>query len=128
MEKLLVFMMAFAISCFAVSKPMESVENYNVLMVHGAYGWNEGFIWPHMPSDYWKYQYGLEDVPIASLFSDASVLADVVKKLDEELPSAYDDTVYLGKANLGRYDSEDRLTYWLNKNIFEDDGRYLFTI
>ena len=112
---------------------MESIENYSVLMVHGAYGWNEGFIWPHMPEDYWEDDYGMEDlwfqdhVEYGTIIGEDTIfanpkLSDVIKKLDEELPSAYDDTVYLGKANLGRYDSEDRLTYWLNKNIFEDDS------
>lgn len=120
MEKFLVFLMAFAISCFAVSKPMESVENYNVLMVHGAYGWNEGFIWPHMPKSYWEKDYGYEDFPFQS--GIRTRLNDVIETLNVELPSAYEDTLFLGKANIGYYGSESRLTYWLNKKIFEDDS------
>lgn len=130
---MLLFVLILIINCWAVPKPMESIENYSVLMVHGAYGWNEGFIWPHMPEDYWEDDYGMEDlwfqdhVEYGTIIGEDTIfanpkLSDVIKKLDEELPSAYDDTVYLGKANLGRYDSEDRLTYWLNKNIFEDDS------
>lgn len=34
--------MLFAIGCWAVPKPMESVTNYNMLMVHGAYGSDKG--------------------------------------------------------------------------------------
>jgi len=86
-------------------------------MVHGAYGWNEGFIWPHMPEDYWEDSYGYEDFKPGI----KTRLDDVIEALNIDLPSAYDDTVYLGKANLGRYGSEDRLTYWINKNVFEDD-------
>lgn len=127
MKKLLVLMMALAIMGWSIPKPMESITNYSVLMVHGAYGWNEGFIWPHMPKDYWDNDYGMEDLwfhdEVDYGSGDTSrlpKLSDVVAALDVDLPTAYDDTVYLGKANLGRYDSEDRLTYWINKNVFED--------
>lgn len=39
-----VFAMAFAIGCWAVPKPMESIENYNVMIVHGAYSKGKGFL------------------------------------------------------------------------------------
>lgn len=42
MEKLLLIVLSFAIGGWAIPKPMESIENYNVLMVHGAYGSNKG--------------------------------------------------------------------------------------
>ena len=132
MKRMLLFVLILIINCWAVPKPMESIENYSVLMIHGAYGWNEGFIWPHMPEDYWKYAYGMDDLWIWNMLEEhvdygtgdssrISEFADVLASLDVDLPSAYDDTVYLGKANLGRYGSEDRLTYWINKNVFEDD-------
>jgi len=38
MKILFVLLMTFAISCWSIPKPMESVENYNVMIVHGAYG------------------------------------------------------------------------------------------
>lgn len=38
MRILVVLMLAFFIDCLAVPKPMESITNYNVMMVHGAYG------------------------------------------------------------------------------------------
>ena len=62
MKKLLALMMVLAIMGWTIPKPMESIENYSVLMVHGAYGWNEGFIWPHMPKNYWEDSYGYEDL------------------------------------------------------------------
>ena len=42
MKKLLLFVIELAIVAWAVPKPMESIENYNVLMVHGAYGTDKG--------------------------------------------------------------------------------------
>lgn len=58
---MLLFVLILIINCWTIPKPMESIENYSVLMVHGAYGWNEGFIWPHMPKNYWEDSYGYED-------------------------------------------------------------------
>lgn len=44
MKKLLLLLMTLPIFGWAISKPMESIENYNVLMVHGAYGHEKGFL------------------------------------------------------------------------------------
>lgn len=38
MKRVFLFVLIFIISCWAVPKPLESIENYNVLMVHGTYG------------------------------------------------------------------------------------------
>ena len=38
MKKLLALVMVFAIMGWSIPKPMESIENYSVLMIHGAYG------------------------------------------------------------------------------------------
>lgn len=38
MKKIIVLVVAAFIFCWAIPKPLESIENYNVLMVHGAYG------------------------------------------------------------------------------------------
>ena len=43
MKKLLVLMMFLGIVGWSIPKPMESVENYNVVLVHGAYGKDQGF-------------------------------------------------------------------------------------
>ena len=42
MRNILLFVVFAIAGCWAVPKPMESVENYNVLMVHGAYGSDKG--------------------------------------------------------------------------------------
>ena len=36
-KALVVLFFAVASVCWAVSKPMESITNYNVMMVHGSY-------------------------------------------------------------------------------------------
>ena len=39
-----VFLLLVSLVCvWAIPKPMESVENYNVMLIHGAYGSNKGF-------------------------------------------------------------------------------------
>jgi len=94
MKNLLFIVMALAIGSWAVPKPMESIENYNVMLLHGAYGHrnNNGDL------------QGFEE--------------------NVNLPSAYDAGDYLGKANVGRYveqpDDTPRLNHWLSKSVFEE--------
>lgn len=38
MKNILLFVVLAIAGCWAVPKPMESIANYNILMVHGAYG------------------------------------------------------------------------------------------
>ena len=38
MKRVLLFVMTFVIVGWSVPKPMESITNYNVMMIHGAYG------------------------------------------------------------------------------------------
>ena len=38
------FFVAFAAMSWATPKPMESIENYNVMLIHGAYGKEKGFL------------------------------------------------------------------------------------
>lgn len=42
MKKVLLLVIALAISCWAIPKLMESVENYNIVLVHGAYQADKG--------------------------------------------------------------------------------------
>ena len=45
MKKLIiVFFAAVCCECWSVPKPMESIENYNVMLIHGAYGKEKGFL------------------------------------------------------------------------------------
>lgn len=43
MKKILVMVMALAIVSWSIPKPMESITNYNVIMLHGALGSDKGF-------------------------------------------------------------------------------------
>ena len=38
MKKLLLIIVAFVVLAWSIPKPMESIENYNVMIIHGAYG------------------------------------------------------------------------------------------
>ena len=84
MKKNLIIVLLTAISVWSIPKPMEAIENYNVLMVHGAYGSDKG-----IPENM-------------------------------EYVSAYEDTVFLGNVTLGDYTSNNRITKWLMKNVFEE--------
>ncbi|WP_407450083.1 LamG-like jellyroll fold domain-containing protein [Fibrobacter sp.] len=84
MKKLLLIIVAFVVLAWSIPKPMESIENYNVLLVHGAYGSDKGI------------------------------------SENSEYVSAYEDTTFLGNATLGDYTSNNRITKWLAKNIFEE--------
>ena len=126
MKNLLLFVMTFVIVSWAVPKPMESVENYNILMVHGAYGASKGF---------GNAPYVFSSRICDSLLNPVDTLPtwDVLKVIFNEdsilelvnnyvFPEANEDTSFLGEANIGYYGSHGRLTYWLNKRIFEDDS------
>lgn len=86
MRKHLILLWILTIFCesWSVPKPMESVENYNVLMVHGAYGSDKGI------------------------------------KANANMKEADSTSDFLGKAMLGSYTSDDRITKWIGSNIFEE--------
>ncbi len=44
MKKLIIVLLVIANACWSVPKPMESIENYNVMVIHGAYGAEKGFL------------------------------------------------------------------------------------
>ena len=44
MKKIFLLIVLFSIACWSIPKPMETIANYNVLMVHGAYGSDQGFL------------------------------------------------------------------------------------
>lgn len=43
MKRWIAFFLAFICEVWSIPKPMEAITNYNVLMVHGAYGSEKGF-------------------------------------------------------------------------------------
>lgn len=44
MKKVLLVFLLFTVYGWSVPKPMESIENYNILIIHGAYGAEKGFL------------------------------------------------------------------------------------
>lgn len=93
MEKIIVLVMSPAISCWAVPKPMESLTNYNVLLLHGAYGSNKGFL----------------------NVTDAD-------RIDEAYKAAkpLDNGANIGRYVENSDEDNPRLTKWLCTNIFEE--------
>lgn len=93
MEKIIVLVMSLAISCWAVPKPMESLTNYNVLLLHGAYGSNKGFL----------------------NVTDAD-------RIDEAYKAAkpLDNGANIGRYVENSDEDNPRLTKWLCTNIFEE--------
>lgn len=84
MRKIFIAVALIVAYVWSIPKPMESIENYNVLLIHGAYGSDKG------------------------ISENAAYV------------SAYEDTTFLGNATLGDYTSNNRITKWLAKNIFEE--------
>lgn len=84
MKKIFLVLIFLAAYAWSIPKPMESIENYNVLMVHGAYGSEKGI------------------------------------KANANLKEADSTSDFLGKATLGSYTSDDRITKWIGSNIFEE--------
>jgi hypothetical protein len=103
MKRYLILFLVLTIACesWAVPKPMESIENYNVLLLHGAYG------------HYKKDDDGKIDKSKPQGFFES-----------DTIPSANDAEDYLGNATIGRYtekpDGNKRLNHWLSKEIFEE--------
>jgi len=94
MKNILLFIFAFFVACFAVPKPMESATNYNVLLIHGAYGSDQGFL---------------------------SGLVDPAK-LDEAYYATkpLDNGAQIGRYNETEKTNPHRLLYWLGPKIFEE--------
>lgn len=99
MFRYLTLLLVFTIVCesWAVPKPMESITNYNVLLLHGAYG------------HYKKDDNGKIDKSKPQGFLESDTIS-----------SANDAEDYLGNATIGRYTDNSRINYWLSKEIFEE--------
>ena len=125
MRTLFYIVITLVVGCFAVPKPMESVENYNILMVHGAYGASKGFGNKYFVESRLKKNLpeAIDTLPDWSLWKMMYIL-DTIPRIANSyvFPEANEDTSFLGEANIGYYGSHGRLTYWLNKKIFEDDS------
>lgn len=127
MKKQVVFLLVFTLICesWSIPKPMESVENYNILMVHGAYGASKGFGNKDVVKSHLKKNLpeAIDTLPDWSLSKTLYILDTIPRIADSYVfPEANEDSSFLGEANIGYYGSHERLTYWLNKKIFEDDS------
>ena len=90
MKYLIILILLYVGACWSIPKPMESVTNYNVMMVHGAYGSDKGI------------QNCSDSLPV-----------------EAALETGYLSTSK-DAANIGYYDDRGRLTNWLDSLIFED--------
>ena len=84
MKKLIILLITVVSVCWSIPKPMESITNYNVMMLHGALGSDQGI------------------------------------KANSSLAEATRDSSFRGDGHIGKYGSENRLTYWLSKNVFDE--------
>ena len=96
MKKFLIFVVIMATYGWPTPKPMESIENYNVMIVHGAYSACQGF---------W-------------IERDSTSCEEFLAETDTN--EAYFAKNYLGDASLGAYDNGTRITKWISKKVFEE--------
>ena len=97
MKRQVALFLMFVMACesWSTPKPMESVENYNVLLIHGAYGSDQGFL---------------------SGFVDPA-------KLDEAYYATkpLDNGAQIGRYDESDDTDPHRLLYWLGPKIFEEN-------
>jgi len=94
MKKVFLIVVFAVVSSFAIPKPMESATSYNVLLIHGAYGSDQGFL---------------------SGFVDPA-------KLDEAYYATkpLDNGAQIGRYDETEKTDPHRLLYWLGPKIFEE--------
>ncbi len=113
MRNIAVLAMIMACYCGVLSaaKPMETLERYNVVLVHGAAPENQGYgsLCGETIKDAWNTRNDF-------VFS----MRDTTQ--DEKLPWNLGDAVGM----LGDYENDEgvKLTYWLDSVVFEDTVRY----
>ncbi len=102
MRILVVLVLAFVVNCIAVPKPMESIANYNVMMVHGAYGSSKGFGNKDFVESLLKKNLpeAIDTLPDWSL-SKTMYKLDTIPRIANSyvFPEANEDTSFLGEAN-----------------------------
>lgn len=92
MKNIFLLTLTFFVGCFAIPKPMESIENYNVMLLHGAYGSDQGFLG----------------------------ITDTNKTAEAYNAKAYlDNGAALGRYHENRGDKQ-RLLHWLTTKILEE--------
>jgi len=100
MRKTLFLLLCLHIGCFAISRPMESVENYNILMVHGAYGASKGFGNKDFVKSLLKKNLpeAIDTLPDWSLSKTLYILDTIPRIADSYIfPEANEDTIFWGR-------------------------------
>ena len=92
MKRFLIVLLAIVSVCWAIPKPMESLENYNVMLLHGAYGAEKG----------WKNR--TQENRVAEAYYATAAL---------------DSGAALGRY-YEKPDDDPRLLHWLSTKIFEE--------
>ena len=86
MRKFLIFLFAMMISVWAIPKPMESIENYNVMIIHGAYGKEKGFLDEKDTNEAYYAGTSLENgATLGAYDNDGRITNWMSKKVFEEL-------------------------------------------
>ena len=85
MKKLFALVLVFAVGCWSVPKPMESIENYNVMLLHGAYESAKGIIESSdYPSAYEESVYLGGDASLGAYSKDSRITKWLSKNVFEE--------------------------------------------
>jgi nanoRNase/pAp phosphatase (c-di-AMP/oligoRNAs hydrolase) len=92
MRNLLIFLFAMSVFVWSIPKPMESIENYNVMLIHGAYGKEKGFL----------------DISDTTKIKEAYAAT-----------KALDNGAALGRY-YEKPDDKPRLLHWLTTKVFEE--------
>ncbi|MBO4713575.1 MAG: hypothetical protein J5615_06775, partial [Fibrobacter sp.] len=122
-----VAVLAIVVACYcgmlSAAKPMETLERYNVVLVHGAAPENQGYgdkcnsniqsAW-NTSNDYTAYRNDTTQNKKVSWN-----LGDAVGML-----GAYDDTMLPGASDEDNEKAAKKLTYWLDSAVFEDTVQY----
>ena len=88
----LLFVLSFVVFSWSIPKPMESIENYNVMLIHGAYGKEKGFL----------------DISDSTKIKEAYAAT-----------KALDNGAALGRY-YEKPDDKPRLLHWLTTKVFEE--------
>ena len=94
MKKYVAFLLVLTLICdsWSIPKPMESIENYNVMLIHGAYGKEKGFL----------------DISDSTKIKEAYAAT-----------KALDNGAALGRY-YEKPDDKPRLLHWLTTKVFEE--------
>lgn len=114
--------LAMVVACYcgvlSAARPMEALNRYNVVLVHGAAPEGQGF----------------EDRCVGKIHDANAISSNNITKLDTTISSrlgsavgmlgAYDDTMLPSASDEDNEKAAKKLTYWLDSAVFEDTVQY----